>query len=706
MEDFFTVQIWLPIFAILNKFLIEGWFNLRDELEININLINTVQKTSPKNPLQNLLSTVIVSILIYLVTFSSFYIISERAFYFTNEYFISLGLFLLSIVFGASLSRKFSLVKQDKSELILRTLYLSSFITLLCLIILFLIPGINQINRTYILGSIFIGLVIESFYFILSSRSRKSQVSFVKQIKLSVEQIKLSIKFILLDGLILTLFCYIEIVHNIIPGNYKEKEFFLLGLVYLSWVISASATHKFVPAAVATGRLNAFEIQVKFYLRIISLIVISIIFLQLELSTAVNFIGALAGYSLVSSFLFMFLFADKIKNKTDEATVVFLKAYEMNDPVTSSNGKNRNGKYGFYNSEAMKSVVKHKLEFEYLKEYEEVFSVLDTILELKSFDIRKSVIINSDEIQDIHMRQPDSYQLFINLRVLNDQIKLNDYLLDVRKTLINGGVFVGALLPHHYRYRRYLKKHSFWIANTIYFFDFIWKRVFPKLPITREIYFAFSKEKDRAISLAEGLGRLVYCGFKVLDLAAVDDVVYFAAVKSGTYTPIKKFFYGPIFKMKRIGKDGKPIYVYKLRTMYPYSEFIQDFVYNHNKLEAGGKFKDDFRVPAWGRLFRKLWIDELPMLINWVKRELKFVGVRPISNQYLSLYSKEHQERRKNFKPGLIPPFYADMPKTIEEIELSEKKYLDAYEKNPIKTDIKYFTKAINNILVKKKRSA
>jgi len=679
---------------------------LRDELGIDINLIDSVRKTSPKNTLQNVLSTVMVSILIYLLTFSSFYSISQKAIYFTNEYFISLGLFLLSIVFGASLSKKFRLLNQDKSELILRTLYLSSFFTLFFLVLLFLIPGIDHINRVYILRSLFIGLVLESFYFIHLSKKRKSKTSFVEQSKLTVDQIKLSVKFILLDGLILTLFCYFEIVHNISSVDYEEKEFLLIGLVYLSWVISAYTTHKFVPTQVATGRLNAFEIQAKFYLKIITLVILSMIFLQLEFSSAVNFIAALAGYSVVSSLLFMFLFADKIKNKTDEATVVFLKAYEMNDPVTPSNGRNRNGKYGFNYSEAMESVVKHELEFKYLKEYEEVFSVLDTILDLNSFDIRKSAIINSDETKDIQVRQPDSHQLFINLRVLNDQIKLNDYLLDIRKTLINGGVFVGALLPHHYRYRRYLKKYSFWIANTIYFFDFIWKRVFPKLPITREIYFTFSKEKDRAISLAEGLGRLVYCGFKVLDLAAVDDVVYFAAVKNGTFTPVKKFFYSPIFKMKRMGKDGKPIYVYKLRTMYPYSEFIQDFVYNHNKLEAGGKFKDDFRVPAWGRLFRRLWIDELPMLINWVKRELKFVGVRPISNQYLSLYSKEHQERRKNFKPGLIPPFYADMPKTIEEIELSEKKYFDAYEKNTIKTDIKYFMKAVDNILVKKKRSA
>ena len=402
----------------------------------------------------------------------------------------------------------------------------------------------------------------------------------------------------------------------------------------------------------------------------------------------------------------MFLFAEKIKNKTDEPTVVFLKAYEMGDPVVRSNGKNRDGKYSFNSTETTESLAKQKMQFEYLKEYREVFSVLDTMLDLKSFDTRKTLIIESDEPDNTALHQSDSFQLFVNLHILNDQIKLNDYILNVRKTLVHGGVFVGALLPHHYRYRKYLNKYSFWTANVLYFFDFLWKRVFPKVPLTREIYSTFSKEKDRALSLAEGLGRLVYCGFKILDLAAVDDVVYFAAAKNGLFTPVKKFFYSPVFKMKRIGEGGKTIYVYKLRTMYPYSEFIQDFVYAHNNLEVGGKFKDDFRVPAWGKLFRKLWIDELPMIINLIKRDLKLVGVRPISSHYLSLYSKEHQERRKNFKPGLIPPFYADLPKTIEEIELSEKRYLDAYEKNPIKTDIRYFFNALNNILIKHKRSA
>ena len=191
----------------------------------------------------------------------------------------------------------------------------------------------------------------------------------------------------------------------------------------------------------------------------------------------------------------MFLFAEKIKNKTDEPTVVFLKAYEMKDPSISNSVKKRIGKYSFQNTEVTESIVKQKLQFEYLKDYGEVFSVLDTMLDLKSFDTRKALVIKSDEPNNIIKHQSDSLQLFVNLHVLNDQVKLNDYILNVRKTLVHGGVFVGALLPHHYRYRRYLKNYSFWTANIFYFFDFLWKRVFPKIPLLGKSILLLAKKK-------------------------------------------------------------------------------------------------------------------------------------------------------------------------------------------------------------------
>jgi hypothetical protein len=69
------------------------------------------------------------------------------------------------------------------------------------------------------------------------------------------------------------------------------------------------------------------------------------------------------------------------------------------------------------------------------------------------------------------------------------------------------------------------------------------------------------------------------------------------------------------------------------------------------------------------------------------------------------LYSPEVKKKRSEFKPGLVPPYYADMPKTLEDIMKSEMSYFEAFEKNPLSTDIKYFIKAVNNILFRNARS-
>ena len=142
-------------------------------------------------------------------------------------------------------------------------------------------------------------------------------------------------------------------------------------------------------------------------------------------------------------------------------------------------------------------------------------------------------------------------------------------------------------------------------------------KLFSKVPVFRKIYFSLSKGKNRAISLAETLGRLVYCGFEILDLTEIDDFVYFVCKKSKEPSTDRNPSYSIIFKMRRIGKAGKQIFVYKIRTMHPYSEYLQEFVYDKNNLSDGGKFNYDFRISSWGKILRKLWIDELPMLINY-----------------------------------------------------------------------------------------
>jgi lipopolysaccharide/colanic/teichoic acid biosynthesis glycosyltransferase len=204
------------------------------------------------------------------------------------------------------------------------------------------------------------------------------------------------------------------------------------------------------------------------------------------------------------------------------------------------------------------------------------------------------------------------------------------------------------------------------------------------------------------------LGRLVSCGFEIAEVKSIGDLLYWKVRKIGSPHFNLDPTVGILIRLNRIGKDGNEFKVYKFRTMHSYAEYLQAYIHEKNNLEEGGKFKNDPRVSTIGKFLRKTWLDEFPMLINvLIKRNMKIVGVRPLSRHYFSLYTKELQEKRVQFKPGLIPPYYAQFPtpKTLEEIEKNELDYLNAYEKHPVLTDLRYLFKALNNILIHKARS-
>ena len=203
------------------------------------------------------------------------------------------------------------------------------------------------------------------------------------------------------------------------------------------------------------------------------------------------------------------------------------------------------------------------------------------------------------------------------------------------------------------------------------------------------------------------MGRLVSCGFEIVDYQRIDGIHYFAAkkVKEPAYDMSPS--YGPLFKMRRVGKNGKIIGVYKLRTMHPYSEYLQDYILKLNGYSETGKPADDFRLVPWGKYVRRYWIDELPQLINLIKGDLKLVGCRPVSERYFQDIPKEIQELRLSQKPGCIPPYVALNRKgSVESVLQAEREYLEEKIRNPFFTDTKYFFKAIYNIVFKNKRSA
>jgi len=97
------------------------------------------------------------------------------------------------------------------------------------------------------------------------------------------------------------------------------------------------------------------------------------------------------------------------------------------------------------------------------------------------------------------------------------------------------------------------------------------------------------------------------------------------------------------FRQERIGKDGKPFYPFKFRTMI---EGAQD------KGLGVTVAKNDERITKVGKVLRHSAVDEFPQLINVLKGEMSVVGPRPTLRYQVEKYN-DFQKKRLLMKPGL-----------------------------------------------------
>lgn len=95
-----------------------------------------------------------------------------------------------------------------------------------------------------------------------------------------------------------------------------------------------------------------------------------------------------------------------------------------------------------------------------------------------------------------------------------------------------------------------------------------------------------------------------------------------------------------LFAQIRPGLHGAPFAFYKFRTMTGARD------------AAGELLPDEARLTPFGKLMRKLSVDELPQLVNVLKGDMSLVGPRPLLMEYLPLYSPR-QAQRHAMRPGL-----------------------------------------------------
>ena len=343
-------------------------------------------------------------------------------------------------------------------------------------------------------------------------------------------------------------------------------------------------------------------------------------------------------------------------------------------------------------------------------------SVLSVTTEADYYMLRKQARLDSTRTKVICDRNqfgilqiPEyQYDTIVDMTLLNDMRGINKRLCVVNQKLPDEGRYVCCYRPQEYIKQKMLRRYPpvlRWIVYSLYFLQ---KRVWPRLLLTSRLYYDVTKGRKRMLSKTEVLGRLYYCGFEVDEIVPMGHIEYvFAHRHSQPYPQERLKVYGPLIKLPRICKNKQIKYFYKFRTMHPYAEYIQQYVFDaRGGMDIADKSNDDFRITSWGKVMRKYWLDELPMLINWFKGDVKLVGVRPLSKGMFETYPKWLQDKRTLSKPGLIPPFYIDHPETFDELFASEDAYLTEYLQHPFRTDCKYFFMTMRSILGRKTHSA
>ena len=590
-----------------------------------------------------------------------------------------------------------------------RSLFISSSITLFFITLTVSLMELGEVSRLFIIGIIILPSMIELlivgflrwWYPFSGSLENKS----IKTSTITVETAPLQLKWVVAGFTLFSLsFILLVKLKYGVFAHYSLNEYMFL-ILFSAWIISIWLTGKY---RYFTSKNLYYHLAPFIKSGFIFLIIMGggYFFFRLEDLSRFVLFGTILAYVPIELFIFSIILMGKQRKIGNQRKPVSL----VKENLPNHEAINIFGQKSLSNNDLQIDLPLKLIDIRELfkrvsvPQSEDILQFLQKYINV-NLERHNATLLSTISIENIKVLQSKSQNLLMNLHHLNDIRRLNDYLITCGDKIKSGGMLFGCFVPLARDRQKLRSKMPRIMFNIIYPIHFMFYRVLPKLPKVRHLYFVITKGKGRVVSKAEILGRLSFCGYNVIAEKIIDNTLYFIAKKVRTVSTEKEPSYSPIVRLKRVGLSGSLITVFKLRTMHPYSEFIQEEIFKHNNLDPSGKIKEDFRLTNWGGMYRKLWIDEIPQLYNWIRGDITLIGVRALSEHYFSLYPKDLQILRTKYKPGLIPPYYADMPKKFNDILESERKYLQRKQKKQYSTDFLYFWKVFQNIVFNGARS-
>ncbi len=181
-----------------------------------------------------------------------------------------------------------------------------------------------------------------------------------------------------------------------------------------------------------------------------------------------------------------------------------------------------------------------------------------------------------------------------------------------------------------------------------------------KLPLINSEFFNSINHKGMALYVKNRLLQKTERNIKMIFDKTLSFILFFL------FLPILLLLYAivyissnghPIYKQRRIGKDGITFNIYKFRTMKIDADMMLEEMLDSNpelKLEWEREFKlkNDPRITKVGKFLRRTSLDELPQIYNVFQGKMSLVGPRPIIEDEIEKYD-EYFDYFKAVKPGI-----------------------------------------------------
>ena len=246
-----------------------------------------------------------------------------------------------------------------------------------------------------------------------------------------------------------------------------------------------------------------------------------------------------SGLEIMAFFLYFFGQSKKnghLKNKSENQIM------KINGQEPLSIAQTKDNKNGSYNSSELFNSLKT-----FRSGYEiELTDFIWQTIKREKISKDKVTILNTTSNINIELLFNNSKELLVNMHRLNDIRKINEHLLTVYSKLESGGLFVGNFIPLEKLKSHLRSQMPHFLYSIVLPFYFIFHRVFPKLAVTKQIYFIITRGRNRVLSKSEVLGRLAFCGYEILNEINIADRFYFVCKKNKTVSEEESPSYGPI----------------------------------------------------------------------------------------------------------------------------------------------------------------